>query len=250
MMRLELEAVRLRLWPIPLAGALMQGILFVGREAARWVYRNGPAAFEGHPSIFLLLAIAFQALLGLVGILVMKRTLPAADAHLRWPPGRTYVGWAALIGIAMGLIMLVADYWPELLRRAPLNESYTKHPLDAVWFLVGMLSTGLAEETIFRGLLVGMLVVLTPGRIRVGRIDLPVAGVIVAVLFGLAHWESFVVDPLHAALAQQAYAFIWGLTYVWLMERSRSLLAPIVAHGAGNFVEVALVMMLTEAFRS
>ena len=40
------------------------------------------------------------------------------------------------------------------------------------------------------------------------------------------------------------YAFIWGLTYVWLMERSKSLVAPIVAHGVGNFVEVAAVMGL------
>ena len=73
---------------------------------------------------------------------------------------------------------------------------------------------------------------------------MPVAAYIVALLFALAHWKSFVVSPFHQALAQQTYAFAWGLTYVWLMERSKSLLAPIVAHGLGNFTEVGIIILL------
>jgi hypothetical protein len=42
-------------------------------------------------------------------------------------------------------------------------------------------------------------------------------------------------------------AFVFGLTYVWLMERSRSLLAPMTAHGLGDMLEVAAVMVLTAA---
>ena len=71
----------------------------------------------------------------------------------------------------------------------------------------------------------------------------------VALMFGLAHWQSFVVDPLHQAIAQQLYAFAWGLIYVWLMERSRSLLAPMIAHGLGNFTEVAIVIALNAAWQ-
>src|SRR3546814_19830166 len=101
-----------------------------------------------------------------------------------------------------------------------------------------MLTTVLVEETICRGLLVGFLVVLVPGRIRAGRFDIPVAAVIVALLFGLAHWKSFQVDPFHMAAMQQLYAFTWGLIYVWLMERSRSLHAPLVGPGVGNAIQV------------
>src|SRR3546814_15516392 len=75
-------------------------------------------------------------------------------------------------------------------------------------------------------------------------LDLPVAAYLVALMFGLAHWKSFTVDPFYQAMAQQIYAFAWGLIYVWLMERSRSLFAPIVAHGMGNFTEVAIVIAL------
>lgn len=239
-----LSGFRFRLWPILLAALLMEGLLDLGRMPARAIYRAGETLWADHISVFLLLAIAFQALLGLIAILMMRRLLPAADDHLRWPPGRSYAGLAFLIGIGMGLVMLVADYWPALAAQTAPDMSYSKYPLDSAGYLLGMITTGLAEETIFRGLLVGMLVVLVPGRLRVGSLDLPVAAYIVALMFGLAHWRSFTVDPFFQAMAQQIYAFVWGLLYVWLMERSRSLLAPIVAHGMGNFTEVAIVIAL------
>ena len=235
---------RFRLWPILLTAVLMQGLLELGRVPARALYRAGAPLWDDHVSVFLLLAILFQALLGLAAVLVMRRLLPTADAHLRWPPGRSYVGAAVLLGIGMGLIMLFADYWPALAAQTAPDMSYSKSPLDSAGYLLGMITTGLAEETIFRGLLVGMLVVLVPGRLRIGSLDLPVAAYIVALMFGLAHWQSFTVDPFCQAMAQQVYAFAWGLLYVWLLERSRSLLAPMVAHGIGNFTEVGIVIWL------
>jgi membrane protease YdiL (CAAX protease family) len=244
----ELTGFRFRLWPIVLAAVLMQVLLVAGREAARWLFFHGAAVWDQHVSVFLVLAILFQAVLGFAAVAAMGRLLPRADANLRWPPGRGYVGLALLIGIAMGLIMLVADYLPALLAQTPPDESYSTSTFDSAGYLFGMLITGLAEETIFRGLLVGMLVVLVPGRLRIGRLDLPVAAYLVSLMFGLAHYQSFTVDPFYRALAQQVYAFAWGLTYVWLMERSRSLLAPMVAHGVGDFVEVAIVIALAAAW--
>src|SRR3546814_2572280 len=95
------------------------------------------------------------------------------------------------------------------------------------------------------------MVTLPPSSTRIDTLfpyttffDLPVAAYIVALMFGLAHWKSFTVDPFYQAMAQQIYAFVWGLIYVWLMERSRSLFAPMVAHGMGNFTEVAIVIAL------
>jgi membrane protease YdiL (CAAX protease family) len=240
----HLYGFKFRLWPIIVAAVLMQGIVWSGLGIAKWVYKNGPESWAGHPAVFLLLAILCMALLGLVGILAMRRLLPQADAHLRWPPDKSYAGLACLIGIGMGLTMLAADFWPDLLSQTPPQTNYKGTPLDLAGFLLGMITTGLAEETIFRGLLVGMLVVLMPGRLRIGSIDLPVAAYVVALLFAAAHWKSFILDPLHQAVAQQTYAFIWGLIYVWLMERSRSLVAPIIAHGMGNFTEVSLLICL------
>ncbi|HYC97590.1 CPBP family intramembrane glutamic endopeptidase [Brevundimonas sp.] len=226
-----------------LTAVVMQICLVPAREAARWIFRNGGEGWTDHVGLFVFVAIMMQGLVGLAGIAIMRKVLPAADGHVRWPPGRSYIGLAALIGVVMGLVMLVADYWPQLLAGTAPTD-YPLEPVLAAEWLLAMITTGLGEETIFRGLLVGMLVILTPGRIRLGAFEIPIAGVFVALLFGIAHYDSFNHSPLHLAVAQQIYAFAWGLTYVWLMERSKSLVAPIVAHGVGNFVEVAAVMGL------
>lgn len=244
----EIRGLRFRLWPVLLAAAMMQALLVPARELARLLYTQHLASLLDQVWLFVGCAVLLQAVGGLAAIILMRRVLPRADAHLRWPPGRSYVGAAALLGVGMGLIMLVADYAPDLMARTAPDASYELSAVGIVGWLAVMASTGLAEETIFRGLLVGMLVVLVPGRVRVGRFNLPVAAFLVGVLFAAAHYRSFLVDPLHMAVAQQLYAFAWGLIYVWLMERSRSLLAPIVAHGVGNSVEVGIVMVLMAAW--
>jgi membrane protease YdiL (CAAX protease family) len=241
----ELTDFKFRLWPILLAAVLMQGILVPCREAARWIYKSNIDLFQHQAWVFMGLAMLLQASAGVIGILVMQRLLPQSDGHLRWPPGRTYLLPAVGIGLAMALIMLVADYWPQLLSHTAPEANY---PGSAAGWLSMMLLAGVNEEPIFRGLLVGMLTVLVPGRLRIGRLDLPVAAYIVAVMFGLAHYDSFLHQPLHLAIAQQLYAFAFGLTYVWLMERTRSLLAPMVAHGLSDAVEVGAVMFLAAAW--
>lgn len=241
---IQITGFRFRLWPIVGAGLLMEGLLRLGREPARWIWHHGPADWAGRPWIFVALAIILQALVGLAAILVMRRLLPQADAHLRLPEkGGALIGTAALIGIAMALVMLVADYWPQMLScTAPTD--YPVDRVDSPGWLFAMGITGFAEEPIFRGLLVGGLAVLVPGRLRIARLDLPVAAYIVALLFGLAHWQNFFARPFYMAAAQQLYAFAWGISYAWLMERSRSLLAPIIAHGLGDALEVGLVMVM------
>ncbi|KQZ30007.1 MULTISPECIES: CPBP family intramembrane glutamic endopeptidase [Caulobacter] len=237
------------LWPIVLAAALMQTLLVPGREAGRWLYKHNIELFQHQVWVFVALATLFQILTGLLALAVMRRVLPQADNALRWPPGKTFAGLAVAIGVTMGLVMLVADYWPQLLAGAAPDGGYDiGSPGAVIGWLGVMLAAGPNEEIIFRGLLVGMLATLVPGRLRIGPLDLPVAAYVVALLFGLAHYDSFLHNPPHLAIAQQVYAFAWGLTYVWLMERSRSLLAPMIAHGLSDAVEVGAVMVLMAAW--
>lgn len=244
----EITGFKFRIWPIVLAAVLMQAVLVPAREAARWVFKHNPDVFHHQGWAFLALAMLFQALVGLAGIWVMRRLLPQADANLRWPPGKTYVGAAVLISVGMGLVMLVADYGPQLLSHTAPDGGYDTSPLGATGWITVMGLTGFDEEPVFRGLLVGMLTVLIPGRVRLGSFEIAMGGVIVALLFGAAHYQTFFAEPLHLAIAQQLYAFVWGVTYVWLMERSKSLLAPIVAHGLSDAVEVAAVIVLMVAW--
>jgi membrane protease YdiL (CAAX protease family) len=242
----------IRIRPIPaLIGViatpiLMQAVLIAGREPARWLWKAGPEDWGSRPWIVVAIAILFQALTGLLAISLVKLILPKLDAHLRLPKTRPLIFTAILLGVAMGFIMLVADYWPQLLSGARIDD-YPTDPVNAAGWLFAMGITGLAEETIFRGLIVGMLIVLIPGRVRIGALDLPLAAYIASFLFGLAHYDSFLHNPLHLAIAQQIYAFAWGLAYVWLMEKSDSLLAPTIAHGLGDMVEVGAVIALAAA---
>ncbi|HEY9029576.1 MAG TPA: CPBP family intramembrane glutamic endopeptidase [Burkholderiaceae bacterium] len=246
---LATTGVRLRLWPVLLAGALMQAVLWPARELARLVAHHEATFFNAHVWAFVALAMVLQAAAGLACIAVMRRVLPQAPTHLRWPArGRSLVGLALAIGVAMGVLMLAADWWPRLAAHRAPDADYGKSAGDIVGWLAVMAASGLCEEPIFRGLLVGLLTALVPGRVRVGRVELPLAGVLVALLFGAAHYETFFVDPLPLAIAQQLYAFVFGLVYVWLMERSRSLLAPVVAHGVGDAVEVGAVLALQAAW--
>ncbi len=245
----EFSGVRFRLWPVLLAAVLMQAVLWPARELARWIFAHDGGLFHHQVWAFVGLAMVLQTLAGLVCIAVMRRVLPQAPTYLRWPSrGQGLIGLGFAIGAGMAATMLVADFWPQLISHRAPDGGYDTSPVGVAGWLTVMASSGLCEETIFRGLLVGMLTVLVPGRVRVGRFDIPFSGLVVAGLFGLAHYSSFMVDPLWMAIAQQLYAFVFGLVYVWLMERSRSLVAPMIAHGVGDALEVAAVMVLQVAW--
>lgn len=245
----QITGLRLRLWPILLAAIMMQAMLVPARDAARWMFHEHPAWLGHQVWGFVVLAELFQLSVGVIVACALRRVLPQAQTHLQWPPDRSYAGVAILIGIGMAGTMLVADYWPDLLHQTAPKTSYDLTPVGVPGWLFAEGLAGPNEELVFRGILVGMLAILVPGRVQLGRIDLPVAGVLVGILFAAAHYQSFVMAPLSQAVAQQLYAFIWGLIYVWLMERSRSLLAPAIAHGIGNALEVAAVMLLTLMWR-
>lgn len=247
----EIAHVRLRLWPILLAAAVMElGLVMAPRAIGLWIVRSYPIEFQAHAWAPLMLVLVLQTLCGLLGIAVMRRVLPAADPCLRWPPSRSYVGAAIVIGAAMAAIMFVADYWPSLLAGRVPDSPYPITSGSAPGWIAAMSLVGVAEEIGFRGLLVGMLTVLTPGRVRAGRFEIPISGVIVAVLFALAHYKSFIYSPLHLAISQLIYAFAFGLIFVWLMERSRSVLAPAIAHSLSDLLEIALIIVLMAVWGS
>jgi membrane protease YdiL (CAAX protease family) len=76
-----------------------------------------------------------------------------------------------------------------------------------------------------------------------------VAGVILALLFALAHLTSFWQENFFIALGQQVYAFALGILYAYWREKSDSLLAPFVGHNASDGTEYALMFLLTWLWR-
>ena len=117
---------RLRFLPIVLVLAIGMGIIYLAFFLAGLMqHAFGSAAWPDW--LHITIAEAFELLFALIGIAVAGRFLRSADFGLRWPPGRTYIGWAAFWGLAFALIMLVADHWPQLihLRPPPTPEAPT-----------------------------------------------------------------------------------------------------------------------------
>jgi uncharacterized protein len=76
-----------------------------------------------------------------------------------------------------------------------------------------------------------------------------VAGVILAILFALAHLTSFWTENFWIALGQQIYAFALGILYAYWREKSGSLLAPIIGHNVGDGVEYIMTLLMTWLWR-
>lgn len=237
------QGPRLRLWPILLV-AVIGAVIVVGSFGVTTAILHSDAKLMARQWPFLAILELFYLTFSLIGISIARRWLPNADFTLRWPRGSTLISRGIVWGIAFGAIMLLADHGARLLHG--LAPKTTIHGAADVggWLAFDLLLVGLCEETLFRGFLLGVLDTLSPSRVRFGRLSLSTAGVTVALLFALAHAESFASEAWPIALGQQVYAFGIGVVYAWMRERSGSVLGPIVLHSVSDFVEDAVVFVL------
>jgi hypothetical protein len=184
---------------------------------------------------------AFQGLLGILAIVVMRRLVPA-DYGLHLPQQRSYVIPAICWGAVFGVVMTLVDYAPELIA---LTKPVLGYPLTTQnvvgWMIFEGIYVGPTEEIPFRALLVTYLTVTMPGRVRLGRFEMNWAGVLVAAIFALLHANNFASRPWPLALGQQFYAFALGVLYAYWLEKSRSVLAPAIGHNFSDGVEYALL---------
>ncbi|MGI9089031.1 MAG: CPBP family intramembrane glutamic endopeptidase [Chthoniobacterales bacterium] len=242
----------LRLRPLPLAVVVLLGLFLPlpGQITALSLsYRLFPVVAHEMPWVPLFIGHAVTLLVTLAAIAVMKRFVPG-DFGLCWPHGKTYVAAALTWGLFFGLLMTFIDFAPQIATRQAPQGAYSLTPLNLIgWLAFEGLFAGFPEEILYRGLLVTFLVSKVPGRIALGRYEMNIAGVIIAFIFALAHVGSFWVHPFWIALGQQVYAFALGVLYAYWFEKSGSLLAPIVGHNMGNFLETVLTFCMVAVLR-
>ena len=236
---------RFRLKPIPILVTAALGFA-VPYAAAYLAYFS--SKFFGTPSPhgavlpWLYMQHAFQFLVALAIIAVLKFWLVPADYGLHWPRGKTYVWPAVLWGIFFGVLMTVVDYAPQLLTHTRPDPGFPLTPGN-IWgwtFFEGVY-VGPTEEIPFRALLVTYLAATMPGKLHIGRLNMNWAGIIVALIFALLHANNFDTRHWPEALGQQFYAFALGVLYAYWLEKSRSVVAPIVGHNVGDVVEYLIL---------
>jgi membrane protease YdiL (CAAX protease family) len=173
-----------------------------------------------------------------------------SEYGLRWPKQRRYVLSALLWGAAFGLLMTFVDYFPQILRHIPPPDNLALTPGSiGAWLFFEGIYVGPTEEIPFRGLLQTFLMQRTSGRVRFWKYEMHVAGVILALLFALAHLTSFWTQNFWLAFGQQIYAFALGILYAYWREQSGSLLAPIIGHNMSDGVEYILMFLMTWVWR-
>ena len=185
---------------------------------------------------------AGQLLVSLVLIAVLKFRLLPTDYGLHWPQGKTYIGPAILWGLFFGILMTVVDYAPSLLAHTKPDPGFPLTRSNVLgWTFFEGVYVGPTEEIPFRALLVTYLAASMPGKLVVGRFNMNWAGIIVAVIFALLHASSFATRDWPLAVGQQIYAFALGVLYAYWLEKSKSVVAPIIGHNVGDVVEYFLL---------
>lgn len=234
--------LRFRPMPILVTAMLGFGLPYLAAYAAFFASRIFHTPSPNGPTLpWLYSQHGFQLVVALVAIAILKRIVPA-DYGLHLPRGKTCIGAAIFWGAAFGILMTLVDYAPQLLAHTKPQLGY---PLSrgnvAGWLFFEGVYVGPTEEIPFRALLVTYLAATMPGKLRLGRFSMNWAGVIVALIFAALHATNFDVRAWPLALGQQIYAFALGVLYAYWLEKSRSVVAPVIGHNVSDVVEYAIL---------
>jgi membrane protease YdiL (CAAX protease family) len=129
------------------------------------------------------------------------------------------------------LVVMVAVLIFHLLLTYRLGgETYTTEEL---WFQA--LIPGLDEEPMFRGLLLYFLTLaLVSVRISLFGASLNLAGLLLVFLFGLVHGLQFSDNIWSFSGLVFSITGLYGFVFLWIRERTGSLVLPILTHNAIN----------------
>src|SRR5690606_38722701 len=171
-----------------------------------------------------LLAI-FLWMFALIATLRLKPGFKMADAGFTF---RQHQG-----SIKPTLIVIVVTLTFHLLLTYALGGS--SYDTEELWFQG--LMPGLDEEPMFRGILLYFLTLaLISSRINLLGAHLNLAGLLLVIVFGLAHGLQFAGGAWNFSAVSILITGLYGFVLLWIRERTGSLVFPIVAHNAINFL--------------
>jgi membrane protease YdiL (CAAX protease family) len=246
----SISDLQLRAWPI--LAAIGLGLVVILPSGYVYALVNNRLGMERSMAMPWIAMLANHAvMLGIaLGLMVWLSKGRMSEYGLQWPKARSYALSAAAWGAIFGVLMTVVDYFPQIIKHLAPPENLSLAPASiGAWLFFEGIYVGPTEEIPFRGLLQTFLMHRTSGRVRLWKYDMHIAGVILALLFALAHLSSFWTESFWLALGQQIYAFALGILYAYWRERSGSLLAPIVGHNVSDGVEYVLMFLMTWLWR-
>ncbi len=152
---------------------------------------------------------------------------------------RFMLAWAGILVVFYGAALILAPSFLDYLKSfCPPDGLYAVK--NAVG---GCILAGLGEEPLFRGFVLLFLSRYWQGDIRIGRLKLTHASLITGFIFMTAHIgyrfaPGF--EVVHFDALQLGYTFVLGVVWSHMLEKTRSLLAPVLSHIWANFIQYAL----------
>lgn len=151
----------------------------------------------------------------------------------------------AVFAVVYTVLTLAFDFVPYVVAGSPPPLDYPFTAANVVGVMAfELLIVGLAEEIMFRGLMLGLLARVIGGSLRVGigraAFTVSVAGIVTAVLFAAAHTiiysdrAFFLPFEFHPNWMQVGLAFGLGIYYAAVKERTGSLLAAVLSHNLSD----------------
>ncbi|OQA16061.1 MAG: CAAX amino terminal protease self- immunity [Firmicutes bacterium ADurb.Bin356] len=129
-----------------------------------------------------------------------------------------------------------------------IGMQYTPKLLNVlIIFAFQGLFTGTSEEPVFRGMVITLLKNSWNMSFKLLNLKIEMTTILSAIIFAVAHME-FSFGPfriLYWNPWQMLTAFLLGVYYAYVFEKTQSLLNPILAHNASNVIIVLLSMLLT-----
>ncbi len=161
--------------------------------------------------------------------------------------GKFCIGYLLFLTIGT-LVNQIILGWPEIIW-FPLTWQGLVENL-----LFSSMMPGISEEILFRAMVMGILGRAWEGHFTIGKeektVEISHANIIAAIIFALAH-VHFTLWPfqiLYMEPMQLAFALALGLFYGVMLDRTRSLLGPVLAHNASDGIAVVLYTLITIIF--
>lgn len=139
-------------------------------------------------------------------------------------------------GTGRGLLLVALPFLAVVALLAATLFGNPKPPSAETVFFEATLP-GLAEELVWRGLLLALFDRMFSGRVTILDAALGYGAIATSLVFGFVHSVQFNSKlVLHTALDNGAFAAVTGLVLVWIRARTKSLVFPVLTHNATNLI--------------
>jgi len=151
---------------------------------------------------------------------------------------------SVLIGILLALVGFLQHFLFSKFLSVP-SVLFEPTPINLLWMGVYIwIFVGIAEETLYRGMVQTYLMNHLNGQIRIIKWDFKTGTLIAAVLFGCTHLSNLAFLPYQMVVSNVILTTFTGLILGYLHQQTHSLAGPIMAHNLSNGLANLLIGLL------